>query len=134
MSTPNENTLAYVQVTQVAMEKAKAEMEKVAAEKAAVAKLIPQAIEAAIQFDRIDPADREKLASALGNPETALKLFIKMADPKRVVGGRAEPGEPTRGAQQKKAAVNSRGGGIHYLGSGRVQAAEEAFDRILFQQ
>ena len=74
-----EKVIEHITFTDQVMKKA-AVLEKAAADKqAAVAQLIPNVVDTMVKFERIGPAEREKLAKMLTNPVTALELLIKVA-------------------------------------------------------
>ena len=85
MSSFYEKTVDYVQCVEAALE---ALNEKQAGDNR-IADLIPKAVDALIQFERVDPADREKAASALSNHAKALEILIKAADVNRTVRPKA---------------------------------------------
>jgi hypothetical protein len=85
MSNIAEKTIDYIQCVEAALDVAQKELNQKQAADARINDLLPKAVEALIQFERIDPADREKAASALSNHAKALEILIKAADVNRTV-------------------------------------------------
>jgi DNA-directed RNA polymerase subunit F len=76
MSNLYEKTIDYVQCVEAALAAADKQLNEKQASDAKVNDLLPKAVDALIQFDRIDPADREKAAEALTNHAKALEILI----------------------------------------------------------
>lgn len=74
-----EKVIEQIQVSSLGMEKAAAELKSVREKQAAVNKLIPQVCDVLIQFERVRPDQREKLAESLKDPVQVLQLMIKLA-------------------------------------------------------
>lgn len=74
-----EKVVEYIGYSSAALEKAAEVVSKSEAEKNARAALIPQAVEALVAGERIDPKQREKAAQVLADPVETLKLLIKVA-------------------------------------------------------
>jgi len=89
MSSFYEKTVDYVQCVEAALEAAGRQLNEKQAGDNRIADLIPKAVDALIQFERVDPADREKAASALSNHAKALEILIKAADVNRTVRPKA---------------------------------------------
>lgn len=89
MSNLYEKTVDYVQCVEAALAAADKQLNEKQASDAKVNDLIPKAVDALIQFERVDPADREKAAEALTNHAKALEILIKAADVNRTVRPKA---------------------------------------------
>lgn len=74
-----EKVLEHIEVSAAAMQKAAAERDVVRRKQAEVAAIIPQVCDALVQFERIQPNQREKLAQHLQDPVRVLQLMIKLA-------------------------------------------------------
>jgi hypothetical protein len=84
MSTDNKNALVlkiidYIGFSDVAMTKAAAVMSEKEAQQEKLAELIPQAVAACVEHERIEPHQKEALAEALKNPVQAVELITKLA-------------------------------------------------------
>jgi hypothetical protein len=89
MSNFYEKTIDYVQCVEAALAAAGAQLNEKQASDSKIADLIPKAVDALVQFERVDPADREKAAAALSNHAKALEILIKAADVNRTVRPKA---------------------------------------------
>lgn len=85
MSNFVEKTVDYIQCVEAALNSAESQLNEKRASDERINDLLPQAVDALIQFERIDPADREKAASALSSHAKALEILIKAADVNRTV-------------------------------------------------
>lgn len=107
---PNENLndqlLDYVQCSATALDVAEKELSEKRAADVKVAALIPQALEALIANERIDPADREKAAAALKDPARVLEILIKTADVNNTIRPRTLG---TATGSEKKASASANG-------------------------
>lgn len=122
-----ETVLEHIKCSHAALDAANTELTKKAeAEKAAQA-LIPEAVEALIKHDRIDPAQREKAAEILKDPAQVLKILIKTADSNNTVKPKAM-GTPT-GETKTAGATRPRFTGER---TSEKTAADLAFERTLF--
>jgi hypothetical protein len=84
MSTDNKNALVqkiidYIGFSDVAMTKAAAVMSEKEAQQEKLAELIPQAVAACVEHERIEPHQKAALAEALKNPVQAVELITKLA-------------------------------------------------------
>ena len=84
MSTENKNALVqkiidYIGFSDVAMTKAAAVMAEKEEQQEKLAELIPQAVAACVEHERIEPHQKEALAEALLNPVQAVELITKLA-------------------------------------------------------
>jgi hypothetical protein len=84
-TTFNEQVLEHVKCSHAALDAANTELSKQAAAKQAAQALIPGVVEALVKHERISPADREKAATLLSDPVTALNILLKTADPNETV-------------------------------------------------
>ena len=89
MSNFVEKTVDYIQCVEAALDVAEKRLNEKRAADDRINDLLPKAVDALIQFERIDPADREKAASALTNHAKALEILIKAADVNRTVKPKA---------------------------------------------
>jgi len=76
-----EAVLELIKTSHSALDVAKAKFDAVLAKEAACEQLIPRAVEALVQFDRIPAGSREKAAELLRDPQQALEILIRTADP-----------------------------------------------------
>ena len=74
-----EKVVELVTVSNAALEKAAGVQKSAAAARAKVAAMIPQVCDIMVQFDRIQPNQRQKLAEALTDPVRVLELLMKTA-------------------------------------------------------
>lgn len=84
MSSENKNTLVqkmidYIGYSDAAMTKAAAVMQEQEAQQEKLAALIPQAVNACVENERIEPHQKEALAAALKDPVRAVELVVKLA-------------------------------------------------------
>lgn len=111
MSNPilQQELLDYVQANGVLMEKAAEVHAQREAEKGACAALIPQAVQALLDNERIEPHQKEAAAQYLSDPVKVLEILIKTA------GHRNQAEQQTVGkpvapqGQVKKAGANNMG-------------------------
>jgi DNA-directed RNA polymerase subunit F len=89
MSNFSEKAIDYIQCVEAALDAAEKTINEKRAADERINDLLPKAVDALIQFERIDPADREKAASALSNHAKALEILIKAADVNRTVKPKA---------------------------------------------
>lgn len=73
--------LEHIQASHAALDTAKTQLEKAAADKAAFEAGLPAVVEALVRHQRILPEAREKLAAALRDPAQLLEIMLKVADP-----------------------------------------------------
>jgi hypothetical protein len=74
-----QKVIEHITVSHAAMEKAAAAEKQARQQQAAIADLIPKVVDAMVQHDRIQPTEREKLASLLQDPVETLRLMAKVA-------------------------------------------------------
>ena len=74
-----EKIIQHIEVTDAALQKAAAFEKTAAATKSQVDALIPTVVDTMVQFQRINPDQREKLAELLRDPVQVLGLLIKTA-------------------------------------------------------
>ncbi len=74
-----EKVIEHIRVSDHALTKAAAAEEATRAKQAEVDALIPQVCDVMVQFERITPQQRDKLAEMLRDPAKTLELMIKVA-------------------------------------------------------
>lgn len=74
-----EKVIQHIQLTDTALQKAAAFEKTAATKQAAYESKIPAVVAAMVQFERIAPNQKEKLAEMLKDPAQALDLMIKLA-------------------------------------------------------
>lgn len=84
MSTKNKNEMVqkiidYIGYSDAAMSKAAAVMQEKDEQAEKLAALIPQAVAACVEHERIEPHQKEALAEALTDPVRAVELVTKLA-------------------------------------------------------
>ena len=84
MSKKNTNALVqkiidYVGYSDAAMTKAAAVIKERETQQEKLATLIPQAVSACVENERIEPHQKEALAAALADPVRAVELVVKLA-------------------------------------------------------
>jgi hypothetical protein len=89
MSNFSEKAIDYIQCVEAALDVAEKQLNEKRAADERIGELLPKAVDALIQFERIDPADREKAASALTSHVKALEILIKAADVSKTVKPKA---------------------------------------------
>ena len=100
-----EKVIQHVTLTDKALSKAAAFEKAAAARDQKVAALIPKVVDTMVQFERISPNEREKLASLLKDPVKVLELMIKVAG-HRNVDELSRLGAPAGQGQTKQANAN----------------------------
>jgi hypothetical protein len=109
MSSPalQEKVLDFISCSGAVLEKAAQLQSEKEAQDTALAELIPQAIQALLENERIEPHQKEAAERVLRNPVEAMKVLIKTAY-HRNDAERAALGKPvTPAGQQKRASVSS---------------------------
>lgn len=113
-----EKVIELVNISDAALEKAAAAQTKTAEAQTKTASLIPKVVDTMVQFNRINPDQREKLAQALKDPVQVLELLMKVAG-HRNADEIARLGEPVGGttktasaAQRETPFVGGRNTGI----------------------
>jgi hypothetical protein len=84
MPDTNNNTLVqkiidYIGFSDVALTKAASVMAEQTTQQEKIAALIPSAVQACVENERIEPQQKEALAKALHDPVRAMELVIKLA-------------------------------------------------------
>lgn len=101
-----EKVLDHIGYADAALTKAAAAMDRVGQVKKACADLIPKAVDALVENERITPQQREKAAQVLADPVQCLELLIKVAGHRNA----AELGQlGTPVGQTKTAGANGNG-------------------------
>ena len=98
----------YVTMTSAAMEKVAQDERQKAAVAAELDALIPQAVQAMVANERIQPGQAEKLAKALRNPVAAIEILAKTADHRNAAEQTAEQvrlGQPDGGEKRAERAT-----------------------------
>jgi hypothetical protein len=121
-----EKSLDFIELTGVIMEKSATMLAEKEAQAKACAKLIPQAAQALLDNERIEPHEKEAAEKALQDPKTVLEILIKTAA-HRNDAERAKLGQPAEGST-KKASYNSTTDG--YVGR-RSRPGESEADKAL---
>ena len=101
--TTPEKMLDYIMVTDTIMQKTAALVTEKEAQDKKITKLIPAAVQALLDNERIEPHQKEAAAKALKDPSKVLEILIKTAA-HRNDAERAQLGKPTaQNGQVKKA-------------------------------
>lgn len=74
-----EKVIEFVSAASTGLQKAADFQQLVNTKHAECVRLIPEAVEAMVQHERIEPNQREKLAALLRDPAEVLKLLVKVA-------------------------------------------------------
>ncbi len=77
--------LDHIRCSHAALDSANASLEKAAQVQKLAAEKIPAIVEAMVAQRRIHESEREKAASALRDPLSALEITLQMADPKNTI-------------------------------------------------
>jgi len=77
-----QTIIDYIGYSDAAMTKAASVMQERDAQNEKIARLIPQAVAACVENERIEPHQKEALAAALQDPARAVELVIKLASHK----------------------------------------------------
>jgi hypothetical protein len=120
-----KEVIDYVECSQAALDAADKLVKESSAKGEKIASAIPDVIDALIQFERIDPKDREKCAELLKDPVKALEILKKTADTNRTI----RPRQLGHAVAEKKASDSSS----PYVGlrSSGERASDRRFDEIL---
>lgn len=105
MSNFAEKTLDYIQCVEAALSAAEGQLNEKRASEEKINELLPKAVDALVHFERIDPADREKAASALTSHVKALEILIKAADVSKTVKPKSL-GKPEKQANNSYDSMN----------------------------
>lgn len=108
MSSPalQEKVLDFINCSGAVMEKAAQMQTEKDAQDAAIAELIPQAVQALLENERIEPHQKEAAERILRDPVQAMKVLIKTAY-HRNDAERASLGKPVTPAGQQKRASST---------------------------
>ena len=74
-----QNIIDYIGYSDAAMTKAAAVLQERDEQTEKVARLIPEAVQACVDNERIEPHQKEALAAALNDPARTMELVIKLA-------------------------------------------------------
>jgi hypothetical protein len=74
-----QNIIDYIGYSDAAMTKAAAVLQERDEQNEKVARLIPEAVQACVDNERIEPHQKEALAAALSDPARTMELVIKLA-------------------------------------------------------
>jgi hypothetical protein len=74
-----QNIVDYIGFSDAAMTKAAAVIKEREEQNEKLARLIPEAVKACLENERVEPHQKEALAAALANPVRAMELVIKLA-------------------------------------------------------
>lgn len=74
-----QKVIDYIGFSDAAMSKAAATISARDAEQEKIAELIPAAVEACVENERIEPHQKEALAAALKDPVKTIELVVKLA-------------------------------------------------------
>jgi hypothetical protein len=99
-----EKILDYIELTGAVLEKSAAMLTEKEAQDKKIATLIPQAVNALLENERILPTEKEAATKILCDPVKVLEILIKTAAHKNS-SEQAKLGEPS--GQTKKASYNS---------------------------
>lgn len=120
-----EKVLDFIEVAGIVMDKSAAMVAHKVAQDKKCAELIPHAVEALIQNERIEPHEKAAAERVLTDPVKVLELLIKTAA-HRNDSERAKLGQPAEGIQKKASNYNSLNDA--YVGR-RVRPGESESDR-----
>jgi hypothetical protein len=126
-ATYQEKVLDYVELTGAIVEKSAALLAEKEAQEQKCAKLIPVAVQALLDNQRIEPHEKEAAAKVLANPTKVLEILIKTAQ-HRNDAERAKIGQPVETGKTKQASYNSLNDG--YVGR-RSRPGESEADKAL---
>ena len=104
MSNPAQKALCLARVTSELLKRTQQAEEKQAAEKSAIASLIPDVVEALVKHERIMPYQKEAVAKGLTDHKQCLEALMKLAA-NRNASEIQSIGTPVEGAQTKQASA-----------------------------
>lgn len=78
-NTTVQKIIDYIGFSDAAMSKAAAVLSERETQQEKIAKLIPDAVKACVENERIEPHQKEALAAALKDPVRAMELVVKLA-------------------------------------------------------
>lgn len=125
--------LDHIQCSHAALDAAKAQLDKQAADQKAEAtkkaELIPKAVQALIEHRRIGPERAKMAEELLADPVKALEILINVADPGQTTDPRAL-GRPQEKAASDASKITKRAG---YVGERQDETSEswQRFKEIL---
>lgn len=128
MSSENKNALVqkiidYIGYSDAAMTKAAAVMQEHEHQQEKLAALIPQAVKACVENERIEPHQKEALAAALKDPVRAVELVVKLAAHKNAAE-MARLGAPVETKTAGYSPENSLTSGYVGARDGRLKASD----------
>jgi hypothetical protein len=74
-----QKIIDYIGFSDVAMSKAAEVLKTRESQQSKIASLIPEAVKACVEHERIEPHQKEALAAALQDPVRAIELVVKLA-------------------------------------------------------
>lgn len=74
-----QNVIDYIGFSDAALTKAAQVLSERETQQEKIAKLIPEAVKACVEHERIEPHQKEALAAALQDPVRAMELVVKLA-------------------------------------------------------
>jgi hypothetical protein len=89
-----QKIIDYIGFSDVAMSKAAEVLKTRESQQSKIASLIPEAVKACVEHERIEPHQKEALAAALQDPVRAIELVVKLAS-HRNAAEMARIGAPT---------------------------------------
>ena len=99
-----EEVLEHIQCSHAALDVAHEQLQKQAAQQQELEALVPEAVKALTENERIDPAQQQKAAELLKNPVEVMKILIKTADVNNTI--RPRPLGTTEGGQTKEGSAD----------------------------
>jgi hypothetical protein len=125
-----QNIVDYIGYSDAAMTKAAAVLRERDEQAEKLAQLIPAAVKACLEQERIEPHQKEALAKALENPVRAMELVIKLAA-HRNAAEMARLGTPVASKSASFDPSNSLTSGYVGARDGRLKASDAALWRGL---
>lgn len=127
-ASPPERVLDFIELSGAIMEKTAAMVAVQDTQNAAYEKLIPVAVHALLENERIEPHEKEAAARVLRDPIQALEILIKTAAHRNDAERAAKLGQPEKPGQSKQASFNSLKNA--YVGRRDMPDAERESDKI----
>lgn len=118
-----QNIIDYIGYSDAAMTKAAAVLKEKDEHAEKLAHLIPEAVKACVENERIEPHQKEALAKALENPVRAVELVIKLAAHKNAAE-LARLGTPVATKAASYDPTNSLTSGYVGARDGRLKASD----------
>ena len=119
-----QNVIDYIGYSDAALTKAAAELEAHAEQQQKVAELIPAAVEACVENERVEPHQKEALAEALTDHAKAVELLTKLAVHKNSAELAPRLGTPVSQKAASYDPTNSLTSGYVGARDGRVKASD----------